>query len=53
MLGEDVLTVLDVTRFGGLYDTLVRSIAVLASLNRLAGAAAVWVLRRAGSVESA
>jgi ABC-2 type transport system permease protein len=53
VLGEDVMTVLSVTRFGGIYDTLVPAVAILVGLNLVVGAAAVWVLRRASSVDAA
>ncbi|WP_276249238.1 ABC transporter permease [Haloarcula rara] len=52
VLGEDVSTVLSVTRFGGIYDTLVPSVAILVGLNVLVGALAVWVLRRASSADA-
>ncbi|MDS0260267.1 ABC transporter permease [Haloarcula sp. S1CR25-12] len=53
VLGEDVLTVLEVSRFGGIYDTLVPAVAVLVGLNVVFGAIAVWVLGRASSVDAA
>jgi len=53
VIDEDVLTVLDVTRFGGIYDTLVPAVAVLVGLNLLFGAIAVRVLGRASSADAA
>ncbi len=49
MLGEDVLEVLDVTAFGGVWDTLVPALAILIALDVLLGGIAVYYLRRAAS----
>ncbi|MFC5973177.1 ABC transporter permease [Halomarina salina] len=49
MLGEDVMTVVEVTAFGGIWDTLVPAIAVLAVLDLVLGAAAVYMLNQASS----
>jgi len=38
VIDEDVLTVLEITGFGGIYDTLVPAVAVLVGLNLLFGA---------------
>lgn len=52
LLQKDVMTVLSVGRFGGIYDTLVPAVAVLVGLNVVFGAVAVWLLGRASSVDS-
>lgn len=49
VLGEDVMTVLEVTRFGGVYDTLVPAVGALVALNLAAGTVAVTLLSRARS----
>ncbi len=49
MLGQDVLTVIDVTAFGGLWNTLVPALAVLVALDLVLGAVAVRFLNRASS----
>ncbi|WP_415378775.1 ABC transporter permease [Halosimplex sp. TS25] len=49
VLGEDVLTVLSVSRFGGVADTLVPAVVVLVALNLLVGGLAVRLLGRATS----
>lgn len=49
VLGRDVMTVISVNRFGGIYDTLVPAFAVLIVLNVLVGAIAVSLLSRASS----
>ncbi|WP_226012632.1 ABC transporter permease [Halomicrobium salinisoli] len=46
-LGRDVLTVVDVTAFGGVWDTLVPALAVLLALDLVLGGAAVVMLNRA------
>ncbi|WP_225333817.1 ABC transporter permease [Halomicrobium urmianum] len=46
-LDRDVLTVLDVTAFGGIWDTLVPALAVLLALDLVLGGAAVVMLNRA------
>lgn len=48
LLGRDVLTVLEVTAFGGVADTLVPAIAVLLGLTLLTGPVAIVLLSRAG-----
>jgi len=49
MLGQDVMTVLDVTGFGGLWNTLVPAILVLIALDLLLGGLMVYLLNRASS----
>lgn len=49
ILAEDVMTVLSVTRFGGIYDTLVPTVGVLIALDVVFGAAAIALLSRASS----
>ncbi|MEF8852853.1 MAG: ATP-binding cassette domain-containing protein [Haloarculaceae archaeon] len=49
MLGEDVMTVIEVTRFGGIWDTLVPAVVVLLALDLALGAAMVYLLNRASS----
>jgi ABC-2 type transport system permease protein len=49
MLDADVMTVLEVSRFGGLWDTLVPALVVLGALDLALGAVAVVLLRRASS----
>lgn len=49
VVGRDVMTVGEVTRFGGVYDTLVPALAVLVGLNLVLGAVAVSLLSRASS----
>lgn len=49
MLGQDVLMVIDVTAFGGIWNTLVPALAVLIALDLLLGAVAVRYLNRASS----
>ncbi|MCU4799608.1 ABC transporter permease [Halobacteria archaeon HArc-gm2] len=46
-LGEDVMTVIEVTRFGGVWDTLVPAFAVLVALDVVMVGAAVVMLNRA------
>jgi len=46
-LGEDVMTVIEVTRFGGVWDTLVPALAVLIVLDVVLVGAAVVMLNRA------
>ncbi|WP_123537971.1 ABC transporter permease [Halosimplex salinum] len=53
VLGEDVLTVLSISRFGGLADTLVPAVAVLVALNLVVGAVAIRLLARASSATAA
>ena len=49
MLDRDVMTVIEVTRFGGIWDTLVPAIAVLLALDLLFGGVMVYLLNRASS----
>ena len=49
MLGEDVMTVLEVSRFGGIRDTLVPAVIVLLALALLVGEAMVSLPNRASS----
>jgi ABC-2 type transport system permease protein len=49
MLDADVMTVIEVTSFGGLYDTVVPGLAVLLVLDLVFGAVAVALLSRASS----
>lgn len=49
MLGRDVLTVIDVTAFGGIWNTLVPAFVVLLALDLVLGAIAVRFLNRASS----
>jgi len=52
VLDRDVMTVVEVSQFGGLYDTLVPALAVLVGLNLVVGAIAVRMLSRASSAEA-
>ncbi|QIO23220.1 ABC transporter permease [Haloarcula sp. JP-L23] len=52
VLGEDVMTVITITQFGGMYDTLVPAFAVLAGLNVVFGGITVVLLSRASSAEA-
>jgi ABC-2 type transport system permease protein len=49
MLGEDVMTVIEVSRFGGVWDTLVPAIVVLLALDLALGGVMVSLLNRASS----
>ena len=49
VLGEDTLTVIEVTQFGGIYDTVVPAMAILIALDLLFGALSVWSLSRVRS----
>jgi ABC-2 type transport system permease protein len=51
MLGRDVMTVIEVTAFGGLWNTVLPAIAVLVGFNILLGGAAVALLKRASRAE--
>ncbi|WP_135536059.1 ABC transporter permease [Halostella pelagica] len=51
MLGRDVMTVLDVTAFGGLWSTVIPGITVLTGFNLILGTVAVRLLRRAARAE--
>ena len=47
VLGEDVMTVVDVTAFGGAWDAIVPAVVVLVAFNLVLGAIAVRLLNRA------
>lgn len=47
VLGRDVMKVIDVTAFGGMWDTIVPAVAVLIVVDVVLGALAVTMLRRA------
>lgn len=49
IVGADVMTVLDVTAFGGLWNTVVPAVAVLSGYVLLTGGIAVWTIKRATS----
>jgi len=49
MLDQDVMTVLDVSQFGGIWNTLVPAIVVLLALDIVLGGAMVYLLNRASS----
>lgn len=49
MLGRDVLTVIDVTTFSGVWNTLLPALAVLIALNLVLSGIAVYYLNRASS----
>ncbi len=49
MFGRDVMTVIEVSAFGGMWDTLAPALAVLAALDLALGAVAVSFLNRASS----
>ncbi|ELY65542.1 ABC transporter permease [Natrinema versiforme] len=49
MFGQDVMTVIEVSSFGGLWNTLVPALAVLAALDLVLGAVAVSSLNSASS----
>lgn len=51
MFGRDVATPIDVTAFGGLWDTLVPALAVLVALDVVLGAIAVRYISRATSAD--
>ncbi|WP_254769498.1 ABC transporter permease [Salinilacihabitans rarus] len=51
MLGEDTMTVIEVTRFGGMWDTLVPALAVLVGLAVAFGSVAVYAIGRAASAD--
>ncbi|PGF18019.1 ABC transporter [Natrinema sp. CBA1119] len=51
MLGEDTMTVIEVTRFGGMWDTLVPALAVLVGLAFTFGSVAVYAIGRAASAD--
>jgi ABC-2 type transport system permease protein len=49
MLGRDVMTVIEITRFGGVLDGVIPGLAVLAVIDLVFGAVAVYLLARASS----
>ena len=49
MVGQDVMTVIDVAWFGGTLDGVVPGVAVLVALDLALGAVAVYLLSRASS----
>ncbi|WP_222915509.1 ABC transporter permease [Natrinema sp. SYSU A 869] len=49
MFGQDVMTVLEVSAFGGMWNTLVPALVVLATLDIVLGAVAVYFLNSASS----
>ncbi|WP_436936062.1 ABC transporter permease [Halovenus marina] len=51
MLGQDVMTVVDVTAFGGVWNTLVPAVVVLVGFNLVLGTVAVRLLRRSTGAE--
>jgi ABC-2 type transport system permease protein len=51
ILNEDVMTVIEVSQFGGIWNTLVPAIAVLVVLDVVLGTLAVVMLRRATSAD--
>ncbi|SEQ21980.1 ABC transporter permease [Natrinema salaciae] len=51
MLGEDTMTVVEVARFDGLWNTLVPALAVLFALAILFGSVAVYAIGRAASAD--
>jgi ABC-2 type transport system permease protein len=52
MLDQDVMTVLDVTAFTGIWNTLVPALLVLAVLDLAFGGIAVFLLTRATSSDA-
>jgi ABC-2 type transport system permease protein len=51
VLGEDVLQPFSVTGFGGMWNTIVPSVAILVAINVAFGAIAVYTLHRASSAQ--
>mgnify|MGYP000227020205 CR=1 FL=1 len=51
ILGQDVMTVFEVTTFGGLWNTVVPAVAVLVGFNVVLGGTAVRLLKRASKAE--
>ncbi len=49
MLGQDVLTVIDVTVFSGIWNTIVPAIVILGVFDLVLGGIAVILLRRVSS----
>ncbi|ESP87100.1 ABC transporter permease [Candidatus Halobonum tyrrellensis] len=52
MFGRDVMSVVEVTAFGGVWNTLVPALAVLVTLDIAFGAVAVYYMARATSAEA-
>ncbi|GAA0650603.1 ABC transporter permease [Salarchaeum japonicum] len=52
MFGRDTMTVIEVTAFGGMWDTLVPAVAVLGALDLALGAVAVYYMARATSADA-
>ncbi|WP_330631055.1 ABC transporter permease [Halocatena halophila] len=51
MLGQDLLTVISINWFGGVWNTLVPALGVLIGLDLVLGGIAVWSLNRATSAD--
>ncbi|WP_408958629.1 ABC transporter permease [Natrinema sp. 74] len=51
MLGEDTMTVIEITRFEGMWNTLVPALAVLVGLALTFGSVAVYAIGRAASAD--
>jgi ABC-2 type transport system permease protein len=51
VLGEDVLQPFSVTGFGGMWNTIGPSVAILVAINVAFGAVAVYTLHRASSAQ--
>ncbi|QCW03495.1 ABC transporter permease [Natrinema pallidum] len=51
MLGEDTMTVIEITRFDGMWNTLVPALGVLSGLALVFGSVAVYAIGRAASAD--
>ncbi|GGN95550.1 ABC transporter permease [Haloarcula pellucida] len=51
MLGQDVMTVFEMTAFGGIWNTVVPAVVILVGFNVLLGSIAIRLLRRAASIK--
>jgi ABC-2 type transport system permease protein len=51
MLGQDVMTVFEVTAFGGIWNTVVPAVVILVGFNVLLGSVAIRLLRRAARIK--
>ncbi|ELY76280.1 ABC transporter permease [Natrinema gari] len=51
MLGEDTMTIIEITRFDGMWNTLVPALAVLSGLALVFGSVAVYAIGRAASAD--
>jgi len=51
MLGQDVLSVFDITAFGGLWNTLIPAVAILVGFLLMLGSVAVYLLNHASKAE--